>query len=125
MGQGDGSLVRRKREDRPALASRTPRPHELEDERWPADAPLNHEQPSQIPTRPQGDVPVIVRLLWHTHEELVPARAIRWIDTHVMVMVKAVTGPANARELLTWLRVDDVYRTIPRRPPARPVGTTA
>ncbi|WP_069385975.1 hypothetical protein [Cellulosimicrobium cellulans] len=87
----------------------------LEAAAWPADQPLNHEHPEHIPTRPQGDLPVIVRLLWHTHEELIPARAIRWTDSHVMVMVKPTTGPTNAHELLVWLRAADVYRTIPRR----------
>jgi hypothetical protein len=58
---------------------------------------------------------VIVRLLWDTHEELVPARAIRWTRDHVMVMAKAPDAPANARELLCWLRSSDVFRTIPRR----------
>ncbi|QJW36464.1 hypothetical protein [Cellulosimicrobium protaetiae] len=58
--------------------------------------------------KPSGDLPVIVRLLWETHEELLPARAI-----------KPPTPPYNHHELIVWLRVEDVFRTIPRRPPMR------
>ncbi len=50
-----------------------------------------------------------------------PARAIRWTDTHMTVSVRDPAAPANARELIAWLRADDVYTTIPRRPrPAAP-----
>lgn len=117
--QDDGSLVRRKRDDRPSLAQRAPLPTELDDRPWSQRRPLNHEKPDHVPTRPQGDLPVIVRLLWGTHEELMPARAIRWTDTHVMVVVRATSGPSNQHELIAWLRAEDVYRTIPRRPLTR------
>lgn len=52
----------------------------------------------------------------HRHEELLPARAIRWTETHVTVVVKALEPPYNQHELIVWLRVEDVFRTIPRRP---------
>ena len=77
---------------------------------WPAPTPLNERRPSRVPVRPQGDIPVIVRLLWETHEELLPARAIRWADGCVMVMLKAPGAPSNAHELICWLSVDDVFR---------------
>lgn len=83
---------------------------------WPAENPINHCPPPRTPVRPQGDVPVIVRLVWSTHEELLPARAIRWTPEHVMVMVKAPGAPSHAHELVCWLRAADVHRTIPRRP---------
>lgn len=115
MGRDDESLVRRKREHRQSLAQRTPPPPQLDGPAWSERKPLNYEMPAHAPTRPQGDLPVIVRLLWETHEELMPARAIRWTDSHVMVVVKPLTAPLNQHELLAWLRVEDVYRTIPRR----------
>ncbi|MBD5787095.1 hypothetical protein IF650_12985 [Cellulosimicrobium terreum] len=68
-----------------------------------------------MPVRPQGNVPCIVHLVWSTHEELVPGRAIRWTDTHVMVLVKPVDGPSEANEDIVWVRARDVHRTIPRR----------
>ena len=118
MGEQDEArrLIRRKREDRPGIAASAPRPEELEDRPWSQRKPINHEHPARSPVRPSGDLPVIVRLLWETHEELLPARAIRWTDTHVMVVIKPLTPPYNQHELIVWLRVEDVFRTIPRRP---------
>lgn len=89
---------------------------------WPAPGPLNERRPDKVPVRPQGSIPVIVRLLWHTHEELVPARAIRWTRDAVMVMICAPGAPSNAHELIAWLPVHDVFRTLPRRP-RQPAGT--
>lgn len=86
---------------------------------WPAGRPRNYQMPEHVPVRPQGDKPVIVHLVWDTHEELVPGRAIRWTPTHVMVMIKPLTGPKNAHELIVWLRAQDVFATIPRRPRGR------
>lgn len=110
-------LIRRKRDDRPGIAASAPRPAQLEDRPWSERKPLNYEHPPRSPVRPSGDLPVIVRLLWETHEELLPARAIRWTDTHAMVVIKPLTQPYNQHELIVWLRVEDVFRTIPRRPP--------
>lgn len=109
-------LIRRKRDDRPGIAVSAPRPDQLEDRPWSERRPLNYDDPPRSPFRPSGDLPVIVRLLWDTHEELLPARAIRWTDTHAMVVIKALTPPYNQHELIVWLRVEDVFRTIPRRP---------
>ena len=91
---------------------------------WPAPAPINSTRPPDgIAARPQGDVPVIARVVWATHEELLPARAIRWTSAHVMLMVKAPGAPSNTQELLVWLRAEDVHRTIPKRPnPSRQVS---
>jgi len=97
-----------------------PEPPSPADRYWPARQPINADQPQRgIPTRPQGDIPVIARLVWSTHEELLPGRAIRWTPTHVMVL-KAPGAPSNAHELLVWLRAEDVHRTIPKRPGSRP-----
>lgn len=85
---------------------------------WSSTAPVNAVTPERVPLRPQGSIPVIVRLLWTTHEELVPARAVRWTPEHVMVSIAPIGGPDGARELYVWLRSDDVYRTVPRRPAA-------
>lgn len=91
---------------------------EVKQERWPASSPLNERQPRHVPIKPQGDVPVIVRLLWHEHEELLPAQAIRWsgqsLDDSAMVVIKPPRGPAVA-ELVCWLALRDVSTTIPRR----------
>ncbi|HWK92615.1 MAG TPA: hypothetical protein VNR17_10195 [Luteimicrobium sp.] len=76
--------------------------------------PLNEDRPRRIPTRPQGNIPVIARLLFHEREELVPARAIRWAEGRVLVLWLA-DGQDPKSELLFWLRAEDVYRTIPRR----------
>ncbi len=90
---------------------------------WPAAQPINYSMPDHVPVRPQGDRPVIAHLVWTTHEELIPGRAIRWTPTHVMVMIKPVTGPTNQHELVVWLRAHDVYATIPRRPKTGPPPT--
>lgn len=121
MGEQDDGrrLIRRKGDDRPGISASAPRPDQLEDRPWSQRKPLNHEHPPRSPVRPSGDLPVIVRLLWETHEELLPARAIRWTDTHVMVVIKALAPPYNQHELIVWLRVEDVFRTVPRRPPRR------
>ncbi|WP_235915522.1 hypothetical protein [Puerhibacterium puerhi] len=107
-----------RRADREAPPAR-PRPAE---EFWPAPVPLNYARPDHVPARPQGSVPVICRLVWSTHEELVPARAIRWTVDRVMVAVTAPEARSQDHELLVWLRPQDVYRTIPpRRRPTPPV----
>lgn len=86
---------------------------------WPAIKPLNAAPvPRSVPVRPQGSYAVIVRLLWDRWEELVPGTAIRWAEGRVLVTVKPPDAPSNVTELLCWLPVDDVYRTLPRRPRA-------
>lgn len=59
---------------------------------------------------------MIVRLLRPSHEVLLPARAVRWTSEYVIVSIAPIGGPDRARELYVWLRADDVYRTVPRRP---------
>jgi hypothetical protein len=94
---------------------------EVRQERWPASRPLNERQPRGVSIRVQGDIPVIVRLLWREHEELLPARAIRWsgqsLDDSAMVVIQPPRGPAIA-ELVCWLALRDASTTIPRRPRA-------
>ncbi|WP_419707949.1 hypothetical protein [Promicromonospora sp. NFX87] len=92
---------------------------EVKASRWPASKPLNERQPRSVPIKPQGDVPVIVRLVWHEYEELLPARVIRWtgesLDDAAMAVVRPPRGPGIA-ELICWLAIRDVSTTIPRRP---------
>lgn len=83
---------------------------------WPADKPVNQSMPKSVPVRPQGNVPVIVRLAWPAGDELIPGRAIRWTGDHVMVMVRPVGAPSGTDELVVWLETRDVYTSIPRRP---------
>jgi hypothetical protein len=94
---------------------------EVKETRWPASRPLNERQPRHVSVNVQGDIPVIVRLLWHEHEELLPARAIRWsgesLDDSAMVVIQPPRGPAIA-ELVCWLALRDASTTIPRRPQA-------
>ncbi len=72
--------------------------------------------------RPQGSIAVIVRLAWPAGDELVPGRAIRWTEDHVMVMIKPIGAPSSTDELIVWLQTRDVYTSIPRRPyPRLPV----
>jgi hypothetical protein len=46
---------------------------------------LNVEQPSNIPQRPMGSIPVVVRLVRPDGEESWPGTANRWTDAHVLV----------------------------------------
>lgn len=89
-------------------------------EYWPAARPVNFEMPRGVPVNMQGDLPVIAHLVWETHEELIPGRAIRWTEKHVMVMVRPVGAPSQISDLSVWLRIEDVFSTIPRRPPGHP-----
>jgi hypothetical protein len=36
-----------------------------------------------------------------------------------MVVIKPLTSPYRRHELIVWLCVEDVFRTIPRRPQRR------
>jgi hypothetical protein len=84
---------------------------------WPADKPLNYATSPCVPVRPQGSIPVIVRLVaWPTGDELVASRAIRWAEVHVMVMLRPIGAPSGTDELTVWLQARDVYTSIPRRP---------
>jgi hypothetical protein len=72
----------------------------------------NSEIPDHVPVKPQGSIPVIVRLVWSSSglEEWRPARAIRWTPTHVMVMWQPEPGNARTEDFL-WLRAGDVLRS--------------
>ncbi|WP_235929480.1 hypothetical protein [Cellulomonas citrea] len=72
----------------------------------------NRELPDQIPTRPSGDVPVIVRVVWADgREEWRPARAVRWTATHVMVAWRDDEADSRS-ERHEWLRAGDVARAV-------------
>jgi len=91
--------------------------------RPPARDVANGEVPDGIPTRPQGDVAVVVRLVWSGGgEEWRAARAIRWTRTHVMVAWREHDDDPRS-ERHTWLRAGDVARSVswfvpPERTPA-------
>ncbi len=72
----------------------------------------NREAPERIPVRPQGDIPVIVRVVWlDGTEEWRPARAVRWTADHVMVAWR--DEPSDPRsERHEWLRAGDVARSV-------------
>jgi len=72
----------------------------------------NREAPAQIPVRPQGDFPVIVRVVWDDGtEEWRPARAVRWTAEHVMVAWRDVQQDPRS-ERYEWLRAGDVARSV-------------
>ena len=64
------------------------------------------------PVKPQGSIPIIVRIVWNDGglEEWRPARAIRWTPTHVMVVWQPEPGNARTEDSL-WLRASDVLRS--------------
>lgn len=68
--------------------------------------------PSQVPVRPQGDIPVVVRVVWSDgSEEWRAARAVRWTESHVMVAwLESTSGPRSERH--EWLRAGDVARSV-------------
>lgn len=95
----------------------------------------NREAPERIPVRPQGDIPVIVRVVWMDGtEEWRPARAVRWTADHVMVAWRDDPGDPRS-ERHEWLRAGDVARSVswfvgpPQAPrqvpqPVRPAAST-
>lgn len=52
------------------------------------------------------------RLVWADGEEYVPAVANRWTRTHVLVVQYARDGAGRRREVATWLRAEDVRRSL-------------
>lgn len=75
-------------------------------------AVVNGDRPPDPPVKPQGNVPVIVHLVWSDGcEEWRPARAIRWTSTHVMVGW-GDEAAERGREHWTWLRAQDVMRSV-------------
>lgn len=74
---------------------------------------VNEEIPTDIPVRPQGRVAVIARLVWAAEdEEWLPAHAIRWTATHVMVVWDVEDQVGQLRQHAAWLRSEDVKRSI-------------
>jgi hypothetical protein len=79
---------------------------------WVARPVLNIEQPPDIPQRPMGSIPVVVRLVRPEGEEWWPATANRWTDTQVLVHW-AEDGQAQDHHYeLAWLRAEDVRRFL-------------
>ncbi|WP_255491858.1 MULTISPECIES: hypothetical protein [unclassified Actinotalea] len=72
----------------------------------------NRDQPADVPVRPMGEVPVIVRVQWADGtEEWRPARANRWTTSHVFVCWR--DNPSDATtERYEWLRAGDVMRSV-------------
>lgn len=80
----------------------------------------NRETPARVPVRPQGRIEVIARLVLHddagSTEVWVPAAAIRWTSTHVLVTWHPDVA-APARTSTCWLRAVDVARAVRPRSP--------
>ncbi len=77
---------------------------------------LNEVSPVVVPTKPQGRVPAIARLVLDPAGgyEMWPCTALRWTEEAVMVTIQFTPGEsASARPL--WLAVEDVARVL-RRP---------
>ena len=74
---------------------------------------LKVDQPPDIPQRPMGSIPVVIRLVRPDGEEWWPGTANRWTDTHVLVHWVEDDGQAEAhRYELAWLRAEDVRRFL-------------
>jgi hypothetical protein len=74
---------------------------------------LNEVDPKVVPTKPQGRVPAIARLVLDDAGgyEMWPCTALRWTDEAVMITVQFTPGDAaSARPL--WLALDDVARVL-------------
>lgn len=80
----------------------------------------NRELPAEVPVRPMGDIPVIVRVAWAGGgEEWRAARAVRWTTSHVMVVWRDDPNVPRT-ERYEWLRAQDVVRSVSWLvPPAR------
>jgi hypothetical protein len=73
---------------------------------------LNVERPPDIPQRPMGSIPVVIRLV-RPDDEWWPGTANRWTDTHVLVHWVEDDGQAeDHRYELAWLRAEDVRRFL-------------
>ena len=116
--------------ERPAGATRDPAAGPARDPapgagraaaRRPGRLVANRDLPESVPVRPQGNVPVIVRIVWSDGaEEWRPARAVRWTATHVMVAWRDdEADPRSERH--EWLRAGEVARSVSWFvPPSRP-----
>ena len=74
---------------------------------------LNEVDPKVVPTRPQGRVPAIARLVLDRagSYEMWPCTALRWTDEAVMVTIQFTPGESESARPL-WLAVDDVARVL-------------
>jgi hypothetical protein len=85
----------------------------LFDTGWVARPVLNVEQPPNIPQRPMGSIPVVIRLVRPDGEEWWPGTANRWTDTHVLVhWVEDEQQAQDHHYELAWLRAEDVRRFL-------------
>jgi hypothetical protein len=66
---------------------------------------------AQVPLRPMGRIPVIVRPVLPEGVELRPGVAIRWTRTHVMVCLEDHAG-AKVSSYHRWLPAADVARLL-------------
>ena len=74
---------------------------------------LNVDQLPEIPQRPMGSIPVVVRLVRPDGEERWPATANRWTHTHVLVhWVEDERQAQDHRYDFAWLRAEDVRRFL-------------
>jgi hypothetical protein len=80
---------------------------------------LNEINPKVVPTRPQGRVPAIARLVLDAagSYEMWPCTALRWTDEAVMVTIQFTPGESQSARPL-WLAVDDVARVLRQAIPA-------
>ena len=80
---------------------------------------LNEINPKVVPTRPQGRVPAIARLVLDAagSYEMWPCTALRWTDEAVMVTIQFTPGDTQSARPL-WLAVDDVARVLRQAVPA-------
>ena len=74
---------------------------------------VNEVDPKVVPTKPQGRVPAIARLVLDDlgSYEMWPCTALRWTDEAVMVTIQFTPGEAASTRPL-WLAVDDVARVL-------------
>ena len=82
---------------------------------------LNEINPKVVPTRPQGRVPAIARLVLDAagSDEMWPCTALRWTDEAVMVTIQFTPGESQSARPL-WLAVDDVARVLRQAIPSAP-----
>jgi hypothetical protein len=80
---------------------------------------LNEVDPKVVPSRPQGRVPAIARLvLDHAGSyEMWPCTALRWTNEAVMVTIQFTPGESQSARPL-WLALDDVARVLRQEIPA-------
>lgn len=80
---------------------------------------LNEVDPKVVPSRPQGRVPAIARLVLDSagSYEMWPCTALRWTNEAVMVTIQFTPGESQSARPL-WLALDDVARVLRQAIPA-------